>query len=111
MWEHFTTKPFLSELRFIDHVLTPWSSWVIVASTALTSSPERSAVLKTFLSNLSDSIHAFDDATARETTSKEFIIGHFSYPEEDVKAWLDTVTYPKTGVEEVERTTIAKTLR
>jgi hypothetical protein len=111
MWEHFTTKPYLSELRFIDHVLTPWSSWLIVAAPSLTSSPERSAVLRTFLSNLSTSIHKFDAADARATSSKDFIIGHFGYPEVDVKAWLEGVRYPTTGVEVVERETIEKTLK
>lgn len=111
MWEHFTTKPFLSELRFIDHVLTPWSSWMIVASPALTSSPKRAEVLKTFLANLSSSIRAFDDAEARKTSSKEFVIGHFGYPEVDVEAWLESVRYPTVGVEVVKRGTIKETLR
>lgn len=107
MWEHFTTKPYLSELRFIDHVLTPWSSWLIVAPPAIASSP----ALKTFLANLSESIHSFDAADARKGSSKEFIIGHFGYPKEDVEAWLEGVTYPQTGVEVVERETIEKTLK
>ena len=111
MWEHFTTKPFLSELRFIDHVLTPWSSWLIVAPPALTSNPERAATLKAFLANLSASIHSFDAPAARKTSSKEFILGHFGYDEADVEAWLKTVTYPTTGVEVVERATIEKTLK
>lgn len=107
MWEHFTTKPFLSELRFIDHVLTPWSSWLIVAPPTLTSD----ARLTQFLADLSASIHAFDAADARKGSSKEFILGHFGYEEEDVEAWLETVRYPTAGVEVVERATIVKTLK
>ena len=109
MWEHFTTKPFLNELRFIGHVPTPWASWMIVASPTLCSS--RAEQLKKFLADLSDSIHAFDNAEARSSTSKEFIKGHFGYPEEDVEAWLKQVEYPSTGVEVVERATIEKTLK
>ncbi|KAK4704234.1 hypothetical protein P7C70_g1983, partial [Phenoliferia sp. Uapishka_3] len=109
MWEHFTTKPYLSELRFIDHVLTPWSSWLIVAPPALISS--RAVILKNFLKSLSASIKKFDAPEARKTSSKEFIIGHFGYPEEDVEAWLRGVTYPQDGVENVERSMIEKTLK
>ncbi|KAI5476839.1 NMT1/THI5-like domain containing protein [Pseudohyphozyma bogoriensis] len=107
MWEHFTTKPYLNELRFIDHVLTPWSSWLIVTS------PEHyaSSTVKAFLANLSASIHAFDAPAARESSSKEFIKGHFGYPEEDVVAWLEGVTYPKVGVEVVKKSTIEETLK
>lgn len=109
MWEHFTTKPFLSELRFIGHVPTPWASWMVVASPSLVSS--RAEQLKKFLADLSESIHAFDDAEARKSSSKEFIKGHFGYPEEDVQAWLDQVTYPKVGVDVVEKSTIQRTLK
>ncbi|KAM0748336.1 periplasmic binding protein-like II [Meredithblackwellia eburnea MCA 4105] len=108
MWEHFTTKPYLSELRFIDHVPTPWSSWKIVAPPSLISG--RSTELKKFLANLSGSIHAFDTKEAREGSSRSFIEGHFGYPEEDVRAWLDTVRYPETGVDVVKKETIEKTL-
>lgn len=67
--------------------------------------------LTAFLARFSQSIHAFDAPSARETTSKEFVINHFGYPQEDVESWLGTVTYPKTGVEVVERSTIEKTLK
>lgn len=109
MWEHFTTKPFLSEVRFIDHVETPWSSWMIVATPHLRS-PEHATTLTSFLARLSKSIQAFDAPAARTSTSKEFIIGHFGYEPEDVQSWLDAVRYPQKGVEIVEKDTITKTL-
>ncbi|BGO95950.1 hypothetical protein NBRC10512_005466 [Rhodotorula toruloides] len=112
MWEHFTTKPYLNEVRFIGNVPTPWHSWVVVAtpSTTSSSSPLRS-LLESFLSNLTSSIHSFDAADARASSSKEFIKGHFGYPDEDVKAWLEQVSYPKGEVREVDKSMVEKTLR
>lgn len=109
MWEHFTTKPYLSELRFIGHVPTPWASWMIVASPSLVSA--RGEQLTQFLRDLTRSVHAFDDAQAREGVSKEFVMRQFGYPEEDVVAWLEGVRYPKEGLERVEKSTVEKTLR
>lgn len=105
MWEHFTTKPYLDEVRFIDHVLTPWSSWMIAASTKA----RQSDLLKDFMSRLSESVRQFDDQTARASSSKEFVMNHFKYPEEDVKAWLEGVKYP-SDVQVVEQKTLENTL-
>ena len=107
MWETFTSKPYFNEVRPIDHVLTPWSSWLIVATPRTISA---STPLKEFLAKLTKSIHAFDTPAARSTSSKEFVMGHFGYPEEDVESWLQTVTYPKVGVEVVEKATVLTTL-
>lgn len=105
-------QPHLDEVRFIGSVPTPWHSWVLVAtpSTTAPSSPLL-PILDSFLTNLTASIHSFDAATARETTSKEFIKGHFGYPEEDVKAWLEQVSYPKGDVREVDKAMVEKTLK
>jgi hypothetical protein len=102
------SKPFLNETRFIDHVLTPWSSWLIVASPTLIST--RRSILTSFLSNLSASIAAFDAPSARLTTSKAFVINHFGYPEVDVQAWLGTVRYPLDGVDKVAKGLVVETL-
>ncbi|GAA5913456.1 hypothetical protein JCM6882_001965 [Rhodosporidiobolus microsporus] len=112
MWEWFTTKPYLNEVRFIGSVPTPWHSWVLVAtpSTTAPSSPLL-PILDSFLTNLTASIQSFDAASARETSSKEFIKGHFGYPEEDVKAWLEQVSYPKGDVRGVEKAMVEKTLK
>lgn len=112
LWEHFTSKPWLGDtIRFIGSVPTPWPSWSIVASAVVLESDERKDALRSFLANLTSSVHAFDVADARASTSKEFIKKQFGYPEEDVVAWLDQVSYPKIGLEHVERETIEKTLR
>ncbi|BGP18416.1 hypothetical protein JCM10213_001663 [Rhodosporidiobolus nylandii] len=112
MWEWFTTKPYLNEVRFIGSVPTPWHSWVLVAPPRTTApdSPLR-PILQHFLTNLTSSIQAFDAKDAREGSSKEFIKGHFGYPEEDVQAWLKQVSYPEGDVREVDRGMVEKTLK
>lgn len=107
MWEHFTTKPYLSEVRFIDHVLTPWSSWMLAASPKATS--EKADLVKEFMERLSESVRRFDDADSRKSTSKDFVMKQFDYPEDDVKAWLEGVKYPST-VRIVEQKTLDNTL-
>ncbi|GAA5940137.1 hypothetical protein JCM3775_007274 [Rhodotorula graminis] len=111
MWEHFTTKPYLSEVRFIGSVPTPWHSWVLVAPPSTTSpTSPLLPVLQSFLSNLTTSIQAFNAPEARKTSSKEFIEGHFGYPTEDVEAWLAQVDYPHGDVVEVSKDMVEKTL-
>ncbi|GAA5973472.1 hypothetical protein JCM11641_006480 [Rhodosporidiobolus odoratus] len=111
MWEWFTTKPYLDEVRFIGSVPTPWHSWVLVATPSTTASTSPLLpILENFLTNLNTSIQSFDAQSARETTSKEFIKGHFGYPEEDVKAWLEQVSYPKGDVREISKGMVEETL-
>ncbi|POY73133.1 hypothetical protein BMF94_3826 [Rhodotorula taiwanensis] len=111
MWEHFTTKPYLNEVRFIGNVPTPWHSWAIVATPAtLSSSSSPDSPLHRFLSELSDSIHAFDAPSARTSSSKEFVEQTWEYPTEDVEAWLKQVEYPTGQVNEISRPMVEKTL-
>ncbi|BGP51956.1 hypothetical protein JCM10450v2_007916 [Rhodotorula kratochvilovae] len=111
MWEHFTTKPYLSEVRFIGSVPTPWHSWVLVAPPSATApSSPLLPVLQSFLTNLTASIHAFNAPEARKGPSKEYIQGHFGYPEEDVRAWLEQVDYPRGDVVEISKEMVQKTL-
>ncbi|GAA6003322.1 uncharacterized protein JCM10292_003853 [Rhodotorula paludigena] len=112
MWEWFTTKPYLSEVRFIGSVPTPWHSWALVAPPSTTSpSSPLLPVLSNFLTNLTASIHAFDAPAAREGDSKAFVQKQFGYPEDDVQAWLDQVDYPKGDVVEIDRVMVEKTLQ
>ncbi|GAA5870509.1 hypothetical protein JCM1840_004785 [Sporobolomyces johnsonii] len=111
MWERFTTKPYLNEVRFIDYVPTPWHSWAIVASPAtLSPSSPLLPTLESFLPALSASMHAFDSPAARASDSIEFIKAQFGYPEEDVRAWLDQVAYPKGDAHEISRDMVERTL-
>ncbi|KZS87769.1 periplasmic binding protein-like II [Sistotremastrum niveocremeum HHB9708] len=95
MWEWFTTKPWLDkgEVRFIGSVLTPWPSWMIAAHT----SPERAphAEIRRFVATLTGYVRAFDSKEKRLHGNVEFIKERFGYPEEDIKAWMETVGYPE----------------
>ncbi|KAF8589809.1 periplasmic binding protein-like II [Ramaria rubella] len=94
MWEWFTTKPWVDrgEARFIGSVPTPWPSWLIAAHP----SPERAppAAVRAFLTTLSEYVRAFNSSEKRAGANIEFIKEKFNYPEEDIKAWLETVGYP-----------------
>jgi len=130
MWEKFTTKvswyhlsrlksssinlrqPYLNEIRFIGTVPTPWHSWAVVASpSTLASSSPLLPVLESFLSNLTTSIRAFDSPEARSKDSVEFVKNAFGYPEDDVRAWFDQVSYPRGEVKEIERAMVEKTFK
>ncbi|KAK4048628.1 RNA methyltransferase tRNA(m5U54)methyltransferase [Microbotryomycetes sp. JL201] len=111
LWEHFTSKPWLNKtIRFVGSVPTPWPSWSIVASRQVLNSEESKRSLQTFLSNLTEHVHAFDKPEARASSSKDFIKEQFGYPEEDVEAWLAQVSYPKSSLDEIKRDTIDLTL-
>ncbi|KAF8126901.1 periplasmic binding protein-like II [Boletus edulis] len=92
MWEWFTTKPFADagSCRFIGQVLTPWPSWLIAAH------PTRAAPsdLCAFLNGLSGCVRAFASPEHCAGPSAAFIQQTFGYAEDDVKAWLQAVTYP-----------------
>lgn len=70
--------------------------------------------MRAFLSSLTSYVQAFDAADARQTTSKDFIVKHFGYPEQEVVEWLKTLEYPTTNkghsLEVVEKRTIELTL-
>jgi len=93
MWERFTTKPWVDrgEVRFIGSVPSPWPSWMIVAHPSPTRAPPQSVI--SFLDRLTSFVRAFDSAENRISADVEFIKKNFGYPEEDVKAWLETVKW------------------
>ncbi|KAL7417100.1 hypothetical protein BDY24DRAFT_376684 [Mrakia frigida] len=110
MWEWYTTKPYLNEVRFIGSVPTPWPSWAIAASTSfLSSSPDAKATLRTFLSSLEAKVVEFDSPEKREKDDVDFVMKEFGYPEEDVKAWLGTVGY-FSKLEGMDEEMVRKTL-
>ncbi|GAA6006709.1 hypothetical protein JCM11491_003152 [Sporobolomyces phaffii] len=112
MWEKFTTRPYLDEVRFIGTVPTPWHSWAVVASApTLAPSSPLVPVLEAFLSNLTASIAAFDAPAARAADSVKFVEATFGYPEADVRAWFDQVSYPHGPVREIERAMVEKTFK
>ncbi|KAF8526320.1 hypothetical protein BU17DRAFT_74200 [Hysterangium stoloniferum] len=94
MWEWFTTKPWIDrgEARFIGSVPTPWPSWLIAAHPSPTRAPPDA--LCDFLTTLSNCVREFDSEEKRVFANIEFIRDKFMYPEDDIKAWLETVGYP-----------------
>jgi len=97
MWEWFTTKPFVDagQCRFIGDVPTPWPSWLIAAHPTRT----RASDVTQFLKSLSGYVWSFSSPEQRAGPSVEFIKEKFGYPEEDVKAWIQTVAYPEDCAE------------
>lgn len=91
MWEWYTTKPFLNEVRFIGSVPTPWPSWSIAASTPTLASSKFE--VRTFLESLQGFVQHFDSPEARAEENVAFIQQEFGYEKADVEAWLDTVGY------------------
>ena len=105
-------QPYLNEVRFIGTVPTPWHSWAVVASpSTLAPSSPLLPVLEAFLSNLTKSIRSFDSPQARSSESVEFVKRAFGYPEEDVRAWFDQVSYPQGEVKEIEKAMVEKTFK
>jgi len=109
MWEWFTTKPWedAKKCRFIGSVKTPWPSWMIAAHTDTTRAPPDQ--LRSFLSKLNDYVQAFNSAEKRSGDNIIFIKEKFKYPEADIKAWLETVSYP-TDIRTVPEEVVTKTL-
>jgi len=97
MWEWFTTKPFVDggEVRFIGSVPTPWPSWLIAAH------PERATAVPVtaFLTTLTKYVTEFNSDESRAKKNIPFIVKKFGYPEEDIEAWLKTVSYPSSCLE------------
>jgi ABC-type nitrate/sulfonate/bicarbonate transport system substrate-binding protein len=92
MWEHFTSKKFYDsgEIRRVADIYTPWSSWKIVASTALTSGGLDPRVTD-LLGKLDQGIAHF---TQNPDEAVEYISTTLGYTEPDAREWLKTVRFP-----------------
>jgi len=95
MWEWFTTKPWQDrgEVRFIGSVRTPWPSWMIASHVSNDRAPALS--VRNFVASLTEYVRSFTSVEKRQKENIDFIKAHFGYPEEDIKAWLQTVEYPE----------------
>ncbi|RCI16789.1 hypothetical protein L249_2025 [Ophiocordyceps polyrhachis-furcata BCC 54312] len=94
MWEHFTSKRFhdSGEIRRIGDMLTPWSSWKIVASTAL--APRHGCLdsrLRSVFQKLDQGIDYFNKHPDEAVVYMSSSLG---YTEADARAWLGTVGFP-----------------
>jgi len=109
MWEWFTTKPYRDsgEVRFIGSVPTPWPSWMIASSTDAKRAPAKE--VRDFLAGLTKYVREFDSEEGRKQKDVDYIMKSHGYPEEDVRAWLETVKYvPDCGT--IEGNVLVKTL-
>ncbi|KFX96008.1 hypothetical protein V490_03558 [Pseudogymnoascus sp. VKM F-3557] len=89
MWEHFTSKRYYDngEIKRVGEIYTPWSSWLIVASTSIAENDQR-------LQGLFDSL---DKGVKHFLENKEeavkYIYTSLDYSEEDAREWLKTVKF------------------
>lgn len=106
MWEHFTSKRYhdAGEIRRLGDIRTPWSSWKIVASTAL--APENGGLDERVLTLFRKLDQGVDHFNANLDEAVEYIAGNLGYTEPDARAWLDTVRFP-ARTEGVEHAVVA----
>ena len=96
MWEHFTSKKFYDagEIKRVGEIYTPWSSWKIVASTALTGTGGGGALD----GRVKDLFGKLDQGIAHFNENQEEAVRHIStelgYSEADAREWLKTVRFP-----------------
>ncbi|CAI4213858.1 unnamed protein product [Parascedosporium putredinis] len=94
MWEHFTSKRYYDsgEIRRVGEIYTPWSSWKIVASTALVGDGGSG-----FDGRVADLFGKLDQGIAHFLANQEeavkYISTNLDYSEEDAREWLKTVTF------------------
>jgi ABC-type nitrate/sulfonate/bicarbonate transport system substrate-binding protein len=96
MWEHFTSKRYYDsgEIRRVGEIYTPWSSWKIVASTALLREREEGKPypprLMDVFSKLDQGVRHFD---AHHDEAVEYISTNLDYSAEDAAEWIRTVRF------------------
>ncbi|KIN01591.1 hypothetical protein OIDMADRAFT_178924 [Oidiodendron maius Zn] len=94
MWEHFTSKRYYDngEIKKIGEIYTPWSSWQIVASSALLKSINgaRDSTLTDLFEKIDKGV-AYLDQHHEETI--EYIGTELDYSMEDAAEWLKTVRF------------------
>ncbi|KAI0531552.1 hypothetical protein GGR58DRAFT_493275 [Xylaria digitata] len=95
MWEHFTSKRYYDsgEIRRIGEIYTPWSSWKIVASTALLGAGERGKAypkLMDLFKKLDQGVQYFE---THKDEAVEYISTALDYSAEDAREWLTTVRF------------------
>jgi hypothetical protein len=93
MWEHFTSKRYYDsgEIRRVGEIYTPWSSWKIVAATALAPSSEEldPRVIDLFVKLDRGVAHFLENPEE----AVKYISTHLDYSEEDAREWLKTVKF------------------
>ncbi|EMG48139.1 hypothetical protein SBY92_002020 [Candida maltosa Xu316] len=92
MWEYFTSKKYYDnkEIKKIDQIYTPWSSWVISSSS--TALNEKSKQLKDFISAVNEGIQYYN---THVDEAVEYISTNLDYSAEDAREWTKTVEFNK----------------
>ncbi|KAI1468574.1 periplasmic binding protein-like II [Daldinia caldariorum] len=92
MWEHFTSKRYYDsgEIRRVGEIYTPWSSWKIVASTALLPEQKPDKRLFDLFNKLDEGIHYF---ASHQDEAVKYISTELDYSEADAREWLRTVRF------------------
>ncbi|KAI1429587.1 hypothetical protein F5Y12DRAFT_412964 [Xylaria sp. FL1777] len=96
MWEHFTSKRYYDsgEIRRVGEIYTPWSSWKIVASTALLGGAgaegKADARLMDVFKKLDQGVQYFG---THKDEAVEYISTALDYSAEDAREWLTTVRF------------------
>lgn len=87
MWEYFTSKKYYDskEIKQIDQIYTPWSSWVVAGSSDALKKP-----LKSFIDAVGEGIDYFNDNLDEGI---KYIYENLDYSEEDAKEWSKTVKF------------------
>ncbi|KAK3328577.1 hypothetical protein B0T19DRAFT_357736 [Cercophora scortea] len=96
MWEHFTSKKYYDsgEIRRVGEIYTPWSSWKIVAATALVGKDGAplDARVQDLFAKLDLGIKHFNE---HKDEAVAYISTALDYSEEDAREWLKTVRFPE----------------
>lgn len=94
MWEHFTSKRYYDsgEIRRVGEIYTPWSSWKIVASTALVGESAPDPRVADLFDKLDRGIRHFNE---NKEEAVKYISTELDYSEEDAREWLKTVRFPE----------------
>jgi ABC-type nitrate/sulfonate/bicarbonate transport system substrate-binding protein len=96
MWEYFTSKRYYDSgaIRKVGEIYTPWTSWKIVASTALVGADDKAGKdgrVKDLLAKLDQGIAYFNE---HQDEAVNYISSELDYSAEDAREWLKTVKFP-----------------
>ncbi|KAF2865699.1 hypothetical protein BDV95DRAFT_506279 [Massariosphaeria phaeospora] len=117
MWEHFTSKKYWDngQIKRIGQILTPWSSWKIVAVNNLLypanwsangTSPALKEELEEVLVKINKGVSHFEE---HKDEAVEYISSKLDYSREDAVEWLPTVQFAR-DVRGVDKSVAQKTV-
>ena len=95
MWEHFTTKPLVDSgvFRRVSDFPTPWSSFVIAATTDAIKTKKNT--LEVFLEVLNNKTVLFKEIPEIE----ELLAKRFNQKLEDIKVWISKTNWSQSQIE------------